>query len=410
LKILFLTDNFPPEVNAPATRTYEHCREWVTQGAEVTVITCAPNFPQGKVFKGYKNKLSQKEIIDGIQVFRVWSFIVANKGTIKRSLDYLSFSFSAFFAGLFLKTDVIIATSPQFFTAIAGRKLAYWKRKPWIMEVRDLWPESIKNVEAVKNAFIINKLEKQELKCYRRANGIVTVTEGVRQGVVSKIPDKEKVIVVTNAANIDLFRPGNGTNEIREKYGLKNKLIISYIGTHGMAHKLDFILNTASKLKNKNIHFLMIGDGAEKENLKAQAERLKLENVTFVDTVSKEKVVEFIASTDVALINLKRSELFLGAIPSKIFESAAMEKPILLGVDGEARELVEKYGAGLYFEPENEADLIEKINLFLNKEVDLEKMKLGCRQLAIDFDRKLLAKKMLDFVQKQVDSVNRKGN
>lgn len=410
MKILFLTDNFPPEVNAPATRTFEHCREWVKQGAEVTVISCAPNFPQGKVFDGYKNKFRQKEIIDGIRVIRVWSYIVANKGTFKRSLDYLSFSFSAFIAGLFLKTDIIIATSPQFFTALAGRKLAYWKRKPWILEVRDLWPESIKNVEAVRNNFIIRQLEKQEVKCYRRANGIVSVTEGVRQGVISKIPDKEKVIVVTNAANIDLFKPKIGTNEIREKYGLKDKFIISYIGTHGMAHKLDFILNTASKLKTEKVHFLLIGDGAEKENLKAQAESLKLENVTFVDTVSKEKVIDFLATTDLALINLKRSELFLGAIPSKIFESAAMEKPILLGVDGEAREIIEKYGAGLYFEPENEADLIEKINLFMNKEVDLEKMKLGCRQLAIDYDRKRLAIKMLDFIQKQLDSVNGKKN
>ncbi|HEY9113232.1 MAG TPA: glycosyltransferase family 4 protein [Bacteroidales bacterium] len=408
MKLLFLTDNFPPEVNAPATRTFEHCREWVKQGIDVTVITCAPNFPKGKVFKGYRNKLLQKETIAGIKVIRVWTYMTENKGVFKRIIDYYSFAFSAFFVGLFIKTDIIIATSPQFFTAIAGRMLGFWKRTPWIMEVRDLWPESIKNVEAVNDGFLIRFLEREELKCYRQAKGIVTVTEGVRNGVISKIQDKEKVIVITNGANIDLFEPKEPSNELVEKYNLQDKFIISYIGTHGMAHKLDFIVKTADKLHVENVHFLFIGDGAEKKELESMAKNLKLENVTFVDTIPKEKVVDFYSISDLSLINLKSSKLFLGAIPSKIFESAAMEKPILLGVDGEAREIVEKYGAGLYFEPENEADLIEKINLFLNKKVNLEKMKLGCRQLAIDFDRKKLAKEMLDFVQVQVDSVQKK--
>ena len=137
MRILFLSDNFPPEVNAPASRTYDHCKEWVKCGDEVTVITCVPNFPQGKVYEGYKNKWRHEEMIDGIRVIRVWSYIVANKGFVKRTLDFISYSVTAFIAGLFIKTDVVIATSPQFFTALCGRTLAFWKRKPWIMEVRD---------------------------------------------------------------------------------------------------------------------------------------------------------------------------------------------------------------------------------------------------------------------------------
>ena len=140
MRILFLSDNFPPEVNAPASRTFDHCREWVKAGAEVTVVTCAPNFPQGKVYPGYKNKLWQTEMMDGIRVIRVWTYMVPNKGFIKRTLDYISFSVTGFLAALFVKTDVIVATSPQFFTALAGRTLSWWKRKPWVMEVRDLWP------------------------------------------------------------------------------------------------------------------------------------------------------------------------------------------------------------------------------------------------------------------------------
>ena len=138
MKILFLTDNFPPEVNAPATRTFEHCTEWVKQGAEVTVITCFPNFPKGKIYEGYKNKLYQKESINGITVIRVWSFMAANKGVIKRLLDFNSYAIMSFFVGIFCRTDLIIGTSPQFFTAISAFFLSLFKRKPWVMEVRDI--------------------------------------------------------------------------------------------------------------------------------------------------------------------------------------------------------------------------------------------------------------------------------
>ena len=177
MRILFLTDNFPPEVNAPASRTYDHCREWVKAGVEVTVITCAPNFPKGKVYDGYRNRLYSKEEMNGIKVIRVWSYIAANKGFIKRTLDYISYSVTSFIAGLFVKTDLIVATSPQFFTALAGRMLHRWRRKPWVMEVRDMWPESIKTVGAMNDNAFIRYFEWQEMRCYRSATRIVMVTD-----------------------------------------------------------------------------------------------------------------------------------------------------------------------------------------------------------------------------------------
>ena len=186
MKILFLTDNFPPEVNAPATRTFEHCRQWVLDGIDVTVITCFPNFPQGKVYRGYKNKFCQSEIIDGIHIIRVWTYITANKGFVKRTLDYISFSVSAFITGLFQKTDLIIATSPQFFTALAGRTLSFWKGKPWIMEVRDLWPESIKTVGAMNDNILIRYFEWQEKRCYHSAQKIIVVTDSFKRKLVER--------------------------------------------------------------------------------------------------------------------------------------------------------------------------------------------------------------------------------
>ena len=151
-KILFLTDNFPPETNAPATRTFEHAKIWVSRGCSVTVITCFPNFPTGKIYDGYKNSLFKNEIIEGIRVIRVWSYITPNSGVFKRTLDYISFGISSFIASFFVRFDIIIGTSPQFFTAVSTYMISKFRFSPWIMEVRDIWPESIRAVGAIKDA------------------------------------------------------------------------------------------------------------------------------------------------------------------------------------------------------------------------------------------------------------------
>ncbi|MBA4057960.1 MAG: glycosyltransferase WbuB, partial [Marivirga sp.] len=248
MKILFLTDNFPPEYNAPATRTFEHCKEWARQGAEVTVITCFPNFPKGEVYPGYVNKLKQVEWIDGIRVIRVWSFISPNTGFIKRTLDFLSFAFTSFFCGLSVKCDVIIATSPQFFTAVSGCFLSIVKRKKWVMEVRDIWPESIMAVDAVKALWIIKLLEKLELFLYRKASKIVVVTESFKKNICSRGVSPEKVFIIKNGADISTYAPRKKNLELRQAYNLDEKFIVGYLGTHGLAHSLDFILRSVAAL------------------------------------------------------------------------------------------------------------------------------------------------------------------
>ena len=397
MKILFLTDNFPPEVNAPASRTFDHCREWAKNGDEVTVITCAPNFPQGKVYPGYKNKFWQEERIEGIRVIRVWSYIVANKGFLKRTLDFISYSVSSFFAGLFVKSDLIVATSPQFFTALSGRALSFWKRTPWVMEVRDLWPESIKTVGAMKDNAFIRHFEWQEKRCYKSAKKIVVVTDSFRKKLIERGIPSEKIAVVKNGVDRSLFIPQQKDTELISKLKIDGKTVIGYIGTHGMAHKLDFIIQTASKLKDTNpeYHFLFIGNGAEKEKLLKLKVDLMCDNVTMRDSVPKAEVKNYISILDVCLINLRKSDLFTTVIPSKIFENAAMEVPILMGVEGEAKEIVEHYTAGICFEPENEEDFIDKLKIVTNPE-NQKAFKEGCKELAIDFDRKKLAEKMLN--------------
>ncbi|RZS99288.1 hypothetical protein EV197_0497 [Aquimarina brevivitae] len=397
MHILFITDNFPPEVNAPATRTYEHCKEWVNLGADVTVITGAPNFPKGKVYNGYKNKLYQKELIDGIKVVRVWTYISANEGFVKRILDYLSFMISSFLVGLFIKTDIIIATSPQFFSAISGRWLGFWKRKKWIMEVRDLWPESIKAVGAMKGGIVIRFFEFLEKRMYKKAYKIVVVTDSFKEILVKQhniLPSKIKVI--KNGINSTLFQPIPKNFELLSKLNLQDKIIVGYIGTHGMAHGLDFILKSLKKINNKDLHFLFLGDGAKREELIKLKESLNLNNVTMLPSVPKKEVVDYISILDIALVNLKKSDTFRSVIPSKIFELSGMHKPILLGVEGEAKEIIDKYKVGEAFEPENEKDFFDKIEKIL---ISKESYSSGYSSILEDFDRSKIASNMLTFIK-----------
>src|SRR5450759_2429719 len=394
MKLLFLTDNFPPEVNAPATRTFEHCREWAKLGIDVTVITCFPNFPEGKLFKGHKNRLYKIEETEGIKVVRVFTYITANEGLLKRTIDYISFGVAAFIAGLFIKTDLIIVTSPQFFAAVWARRLAFVKRKPWVMEVRDLWPESIKTVGAMKDNFVIRYLEKQEMRLYRSASHIITVTDTFKERISERGIKPDKISVVKNGANHSLYTPRTKNQKILSELVLDNKFIVGFIGTLGMAHKLDFIIEASEKIKDPSIHFLFVGAGAEKKNLEKLVQKKKVKNATLLGMISKEAVPEYLSILDVSLINMKKSENFKTVIPSKIFESCAMGKPILLGVDGEARRMIESYPAGLYFEPEDENDFLEKLyKIKMDKDLYLN-LTRGCKQLAEDYDRVKLARRM----------------
>ncbi|MCL4696712.1 MAG: glycosyltransferase family 4 protein, partial [Burkholderiaceae bacterium] len=243
MHILFLTDNFPPEVNAPASRTHEHTRQWVAAGEQLTVITCAPNFPTGRVFPGYSNRIWQEERIDGIRVIRVWSYITANEGFARRVLDYVSYMLMAFVAALFVRrVDIVVATSPQFFTAVAGWAVGALKRVPFVFELRDLWPESIKAVGAMKESAVIRGLEKLELFLYRRAALIVSVTHSFRDTLARRGIDARKVEVITNGVDIARFTPRPKDAVLEAELGLAGCFVAGYIGTHGMAHALETLL------------------------------------------------------------------------------------------------------------------------------------------------------------------------
>ncbi|MEM7429579.1 MAG: glycosyltransferase family 4 protein, partial [Pseudomonadota bacterium] len=392
MHILFLTDNFPPEVNAPASRTFEHCREWVRLGHQVTVITCAPNFPKGKLFEGYRNRLWQSEDMDGIRVIRVWSYITANEGFLKRTLDYLSYMVSASLAAPFVRNvDIVVGTSPQFFTACAAWLTGLLKRRPFVFEVRDLWPESIRAVGAMRNGRILDWFEALELFLYRRAAGVVTVTNAFRQNLVSRGIDGRKISVTTNGVDLARFRPMEKDAGLLEELGLKGKFVAGYIGTHGMAHALETLIEAAEALAKKpgaaNIHFLFLGDGAEKARLAESVAHRGLTNVTMLSSVPKSEVARYWSLLNVSIIHLRKTPLFKTVIPSKLFECMAMGLPVLHGVEGESAEIVREANAGLPFEPENAGELAGLL-LKLSQNRRLRKdLRANCLASAPAYDR-----------------------
>ena len=395
-----LTDNFPPEVNAPASRTFEHCREWVKAGHKVTVVTCAPNFPKGKVFDGYRNRAWQTEEMDGIRVIRVWSYITANEGFVKRILDYQSFMVTATLASPFVRgVDVVVGTSPQFFTACAAYVVAGMKRVPWVFELRDLWPESIRAVGAMKESKALDWLEKLELFLYRKANAVVSVTSAFRDNVIGRGIDGAKIHVVTNGVDISRFNPREKDAELVRELGLEGKFVAGYIGTHGMAHALETLLEAAAKLKARpdgdRYRILLLGDGARKAELVAQAQAKGLDNVLFVDSVSKEQVVRYWSLLDVSIIHLRKTELFTTVIPSKLFECMGMGIPVLHGVAGESAAIVEKEGVGIVCEPENADALCDGLVKLAENPALYEQYRSNALKGAKNYDRSELARKML---------------
>lgn len=404
MHILFLTDNFPPEVNAPASRTFEHCREWVKAGHTVTVLTCAPNFPKGKVYPGYRNSLWQREEMEGIRVVRVWTYITANEGFVKRSLDYVSFMFAAVLAAPFIKgVDLVIGTSPQFFTACAAYLVSLGKRVPWVFELRDIWPESIRVVGAMKQSVALDFLEKVELFLYRKATRIVSVTHAFRSVLARRGVDADKIEVVTNGVDMTRFSPREKDPDLLERHALQGKFVAGYIGTHGLAHALDTVLDAAALLKvapdGDRFRFILLGDGANKAALKQRAAAQNLDNVLFVDTVPKEEVVRYWSLLDVSVIHLKKTDLFETVIPSKMFECMGMGIPILHGVAGESAEIVQRENVGLPFEPENAQELASAVRMLAGNEALLRRMKESGPRAASHYDRSALALRMLSVLQ-----------
>src|SRR5579863_8648688 len=368
MKILYVSQYFPPEMGAPAARATELTRHWANAGHDVTVLTGFPNHPTGVVPPEYRRKFRRivaRERIAGVNVVRTWLLPLPNRKAHERMLNYSSFCASAAGTGVFLsRPDVVIASSPQLLVGLSGWWLAQWKRVPFVFEVRDLWPESLAAVGMGEGKSMLHRaLAKIAGFLYRRSDRIVVVTAAFEDYLVKHwaVP-RQKISVVENGVETDLFTPQPAT-DLRKELGGEDKVIVSYIGTMGMAHGLETVIEAAARLRESHpeIVFLMLGEGADKERIIALARERALNNLRFVDQQPREKIPAYIGASDVCLVLLKKTDLFKTVLPTKMLEFMSCARPVILGVDGQARTILEEARGGIAIEPENSEDLANAI-------------------------------------------------
>jgi len=407
MKILYVSQYFPPEMGAPAARAVELSRHWAAAGHDVTVLTGFPNHPTGVVPPEYRDKfrrLIAHEQTDGVNVVRTWLLPFPNRKAYERMLNYSSFCASAATTGLFLsRPDVVIASSPQMLVAVSGWWLAQWKRVPFVFEVRDLWPESLAAVGMSDgNSLLHRSLARIAGFLYRHADRIVVVAPAFEDYLVEhwRVP-REKISVIENGVETELFAPEPFSAEaaaLRKELDAEGKFVVSYIGTMGMAHGLETIIAAAVQLQTTNpeIVFLMLGEGAEKQHIVALAQQRGLNNLRFVDQQPRERIPAYISASDVCLVPLKKTDLFKTVIPTKMLEFMSCARPVILGVDGQARAILEEARGGLVIEPENSDALVSAIRyLTANREAGLELGQNGRGYIVRKFSRSNTAEKYI---------------
>lgn len=364
MRILYLSQYYPPEVNAPAVRVSEISRHWVAQGHSVTVVTAFPNHPTGLIPAKYRHRLFASESDHGVRVLRSFIHATPNAGVYRRAFSYASFMVSAIITGVLRsgKQDIVIATSPQLLVAVAGFIVSLFKRIPFVFEVRDIWPEEIVAVGAMKRGLVTGLLERLEMFLYRRAAVIIALAQGTVNILTARGVPAEKITLIPHGVDVDAFVSQPDDHLLRDALNLNGHFLVSYIGTHGMAHNLPTVLKAAARLREeRDIRFLFVGDGAEREQLLRTQREQKLDNVTLLPQQQREQIVRYYATSDLCLVPLRRAPLFTKNIPSKLYEIMAAGKPILIGTEGESQRLVLRARAGLAYQPDNYVDLADKI-------------------------------------------------
>jgi glycosyltransferase involved in cell wall biosynthesis len=400
VKILYVSQYFPPEMGAPAARAAELSRHWANSGHDVSVLTGFPNHPTGVIPPEYRKRaqrLVAREDVNGVKVVRTWLLPFPNRKAYERILNYSSFCVSAATTGLFVsRPDVVIGTSPQLLVGLSGLCIARAKRVPFVFEVRDLWPESLAAVGmGNENSVLHRLLAKVAGFLYRNSDHIVVVTQAFEKYLVERwnVPRK-KISVVENGVETNLFAPSNESDSLKLQLNAEGKFIVCYIGTMGMAHGLETMVEAADRLRQSapDVLFLLVGEGADKERIVALAKTRGLDNLQFVDQQPREKIPAYISASDACLVLLRKTDLFKTVIPTKMLEFMSCARPVILGVDGQAREIMDRAQAGIFIEPGNVGALMEAVErLRANPQLRADLGSNGRRHIVDYFSREQTA-------------------
>jgi len=409
VRIAVLSHYFWPEPGAPSARLLEMSREWVARGHEVTVVTNFPNHPSGVVPQPYRGRSFQIEHAEGLRIIRCRTYATPNRGFARRTLGHLMFMVQAAWQATphLRDTDILVASSPTLFAVVSALVISRRVGVPYVFEVRDLWPAIFVDLGVIRNRFAISMLERLELALYRRARAVVTVTQAFAEDIARRGIDRGKLHVIPNGVDLELFQPEPPEQALRAQLGLADKQVMLYCGAHGISHALGGILDVAARLQQTQprIHFLLVGEGAEKDALVARARALALGNLTFHATVPREQVPAFYRAADVCLVPLRAVPLFRSFIPSKMFEILACSRPILASLEGEAARILLDSGAAIVVPPED-AEALKGAVVRLAADRELRDA-LGVRGrpfVAEHFDRRRLAARYLEVLEQVVRS------
>ena len=403
MRILILTQYYPPEIGAPQNRLHELAIRLKNKGVQIEVLTALPNYPKMEVFKDYRNKQRREETIDGITVHRSWIYVSASKSIVARLLNYFSFVWSSYWRGRRLQSfEYLMVESPPLFLGYSAIALSKKLNAKLIFNVSDLWPESAEKLGLVTNKSLLNMAYKLEKKCYKTSTLITGQTQGIVNDIKQRFPAKE-VSWLPNGVDISFYNPEKiPDSDFRQVNGFKDEdIIFFYGGILGHAQGLEIIIEAARELENTHAQFVIQGAGPEKEKLVTLHKKYALKNIHFLEPVTKSEMPGILKSVDIAIVPLKKLDLFKGAIPSKIFEALAMKKPLLLGVDGEARKhFIENAQAGLFYTPEDIDSLKTQVIYFLENPDETKKMGDRARNYVADvFDRNKIAEGLYDELQ-----------
>ena len=411
MKILYVSQYFPPEMGAPSARAAELAHHWARAGHSVSILTGFPNHPTGIVppeWRGRMRHLAYRERVGDVDVFRTWLWPLPNRKAHERMRNYASFCLSAALRGLTIpRPDVIIATSPQLLVGLSGFWLGSTRGVPFVFEVRDLWPESLAAVGVgSEDSFLHHTLTRVARLLYDRSDRVVVVTPAFKDRLIEHWGvSPKKIAVVENGVETETFSPGILCDQsVRKQLRAEGKFVASYIGTMGNAHGLETLLDAAQSLQqNPSFLFLLIGEGAEKERIKAAIHARGLPNVRVLDQQPRETIPAFILASDVCLVLLKKTDIFKTVIPSKMLEFMSCARPVILGVDGQARQILEEAGAGLAIEPENSEALVRALTyLAENPEAASNFGRKGREYILDKFSRARTAEKYIDVLQEVV--------
>lgn len=377
-------------------------------GFVIDIIAGNIHYATGK--KMLPNTWSNTEVVDkDIILYRTWTYSGYNSNFIGRVIGYLSYTFSSLIKALFIKKpDLIIVTSPSIFVGITAIIVSKLKRVPFIFEVRDLWPESAVATGVLSNKFLLNVLYWLEYKLYKYSKKIVVLTPAFKENIENRFPEfMDKIKIITNGADFSIMSSKNKSYEIREKFGWGDKKVFAYFGAHGVANDLMQVVEVAKSLKdNKNMLFVLIGDGMQKKFLKEKTEQYNLSNIQFIDSVAKNEVVNYINASDICMAILKKTDTFKTVYPNKVFDYMSCRKPVLVTIGGITKDLIETSNCGLYSEPENLEDFEFVVEKFINMSEDELKLlgENGYKYVKEHFDREKLAEQYIEVIKEVVNA------